>query len=203
MPEYVNTTKSTGLYEMYQSNTPWALEHDWVIGDDLDLWPDEIPGGRLIVKCGRADDEPDPMRWMAKGWEAFDAAVLAAVDVARNRGIELLIRPSAEGMLSDAISTASWARRMESTPIGLLIDPLGWLTETMLDDAEDHLRRIAEMMDGCGKIGGVLIQVPEGQGDLDAVMVRRTLGPMIDAAAIFAVDDADDFAFLDHLNHAD
>ncbi len=166
------------------THEPWGMLTELSVTDDPKDWPANIPGDRLVVRCAGINSEPSPMRWMPSGWQAFDYSVSRAVEAADRRGVELLIRPAHDGMLSDAVACASWARKMESSSVGLMLDPLGWLSPSMMGDAADHLARIAELMIECTKISGVLMQVSAGQEDLDAAMVEKALGTLIEGVGV-------------------
>jgi len=165
------------------------------IGDPVSSWPEEIIGGRLVAVCGwAAPGEPDPSRWGQAGWDRFERQVLEASEEAGRRGVELWILPSVHGMLSDAISTVSWARRTGNTGVRLLIDPVGWLTDSMMPDREDHLRRLTELMVGCPLVGGVLLragELPDGEA-----LVRAMRG-LTDAAGVLVALDEAEFGLLD------
>tara|TARA_R110002072_G_scaffold42064_16_gene118355 strand:+ start:46150 stop:46821 length:672 start_codon:yes stop_codon:yes gene_type:complete len=175
-----------------------------------------IPAGpdtlRLVIHCADPSPTDDPARllagWSPDGWAKFDES-LAELDAwANEHGAELLIRPSAAGMLSDAICTMSWASRSADLGCGLLLDPVGWLTGSMIKDAEDHLTRIAELCLGCDKASALLIrslrtdeagnpsQASLGSGSLDATMVVDRLRPLIDSIQTLVVLDPADLELL-------
>ncbi|MCA9303544.1 MAG: hypothetical protein KC996_05425 [Phycisphaerales bacterium] len=174
---------------------PWTGQGKLKIGDQLSAWPVEIVGGRLLLWCGWWEPgEPDPSRWGQAGWDRFEDDVRAASDEAERRGVELWILPSAHGMLSDAIGTASWARRTGSTGVRLLVDPVGWLTDSMMVNAEDHLKRISELMIGCPLVGGVLLRAG---GLVDPAGSVRAMRGLIDSAGVLVALDESEFALLD------
>ncbi|MGV6814001.1 MAG: hypothetical protein ACWA5W_03210, partial [Phycisphaerales bacterium] len=95
--------------------------------------------------------------WTQDGWGAFDHQFARLREQLKTHGSTLIIEPTSSGMLSDAISTCAWARRQigsdeQSTDRrgwSLMIDPVGWLVESMLIDASDHLRRFNELCVEC------------------------------------------------------
>lgn len=194
MSERVVLDSDRGVFVDISNARPWMQRSDLSIGDPPDKWPSEIVGGRMVVACGRAPEGPDPSRWGQSGWDRFESAVGAACEQADRRGVELWIRPSLHGMLSDAISTVSWARRTESTGVHLLVDPVGWLTESMMQDSEDHLRRISELVHGCPLLGGVLLRTGEMENPAESLRAMRGL---IDAADVLVALDGAEFGLLD------
>lgn len=121
---------------------------------------------RIVIRCAdsaRADASSEDdlrvlMNWSQSGWTRFDEQIAALDEIAKARGTELLIRPSASGMLSDAICTLSWARRSGDLSCGLMLDPMGWLVGSMMRDIEDHLTRIAQLCTECPKVRALLIR---------------------------------------------
>lgn len=183
-----------GLFVDAASNEPWMMRTDLAIGDPLSDWRGDLPCERILLRCGRASDGPDPSRWGQSGWDRFDQEVNEAAQEADERGIELWILPTIDGMLSDAISTASWARRTSSSSTRLLIDPVDWLTESMLKDSEDHLRRISELMVGCPILSGVLLRASELDDPTAAIRAMRAM--IEDSDVLCALDDKE-FTLLD------
>jgi len=194
MSERVVLDSDRGVFVDISNAQPWMQRSDLSIGDPTNQWPSEIVGGRMVVACGRASDGPDPTRWGQSGWDRFESAVGAACEQADRCGVELWIRPSLHGMLSDAIGTVSWARRTASTGVRLLVDPIGWLTESMMQDSEDHLRRISELMRGCPLLGGVLLRAGELESPAESLRAMRGL---IDAADVLLAFDEAEFGLLD------
>ena len=110
----------------------------------------------VVLRTGWLDgpDHPDDgvfhsgfRTWTATGWEAFNALLPPLEEEAVATGRSLWLRPHARHVLSDAQGTLSAVRSLgEASPVGLLLDPAGMLTASMLDAAEDHLNRIAEAL---------------------------------------------------------
>lgn len=167
---------------------------------------------RVVLRCGdpvHADATGnDAARllasWSQAGWTQFDEDLAALDQTMSDAGIELMIRPSSEGMLSDAICTMSWVRRSEHLRCSLLLDPIGWLVGSMMRDVDDHLRRIADLCQGCPKVGAVLIrsvrtdetgrlvETSIGDGEIDPKLIADRLGGVIRSTeAVVVVDWAD------------
>lgn len=171
---------------------------------------------RVVLRCGEPVDvdshEDEAARllasWSQAGWTKFDEDLVSLDEQMAEAGIEMMIRPSASGMLSDAICTMSWARRSGGLACSLLLDPVGWLTGSMLRDVDDHLRRFAELCDGCDKTGAVmlrsvkrdesggLIECSLSEGELDPELVIRRLGGLAESGIPVVVLDSRDLAFL-------
>ena len=189
------------------------------VGDPVSIvesMAQEIPAGtgplRLVIHCADPSSTDDPARllagWSPDGWANFDESLAELDTWASEHGAELLIRPNASGMLSDAICTMSWASRSADLGCGLLLDPVGWLTGTMINDAEDHLTRIAELCQRCDKASALLIrslmtdqagnpvQASLSEGSLDAKMVVDRLRPLIDSIDTLVVLDPADLELL-------
>jgi hypothetical protein len=201
------------------TDSVYAHVLDASVGTDPLVWLDglgvldDIDGpGRVVLRCGEPvranlsanDDDRLLASWSQSGWARFDEELNAAVELAAQRDIELMVRPGALGMLSDAICTCSWARRSESLGCSLLLDPIGWLVPSMLADAGDHLRRIADLCSSCPKVGGVMVRSVRLDGDgglvetaihegvIDPELIVSTLGDLVrDAPAVIGLDEAD------------
>ncbi len=183
---------------------------DASVGSDADDWLDACAGAkRVVVRCADpihadasvSDDERLLASWSQAGWAQFDEDLAMLDQQAIAAGIELMIRPSCEGMLSDAICTMAWARRAQGLGCTLLLDPVGWLTGSMMRDVDDHLRRFGELCQSCSKIGAVLVrsvrtdaagkleEVRVGEGELDPKLIMDRLGRVIrDADAVVVLD---------------
>ncbi len=164
----------------------------------------------------KTSDELDDIRsamllasWSQSGWEAFDEQFAMLDEKIQSRGARLMIEPSIDGMLSDAISTCAWARRHGGANPGshgwsMLIDPVGWLVDSMMRDADDHLRRFSELCIDCPSVelvrvrsvkraeDGSLVACSLRDGDLDSAMILDRLGGMIEkASGVVVLDEAD------------
>jgi len=75
---------------------------------------------------------------------------------------------------------------------------------SMLGDAGDHLRRIADLCVSCPKVGAVLVrsvrvgddgellETTLGEGDIDPELIVSTLGDLVgDAPVVVGLDRAD------------
>jgi len=159
------------------------------------------------------DDAESWLRsWSQSGWERFDASFRSACARAEPLGKQVVIRPSATGMLSDAVCTLNWCTRGGGTDAKLLLDPMGWVVPSMVRDLEDHLDRIIEL---CGQIithdraWGVLVRSacwnedrtslkPSAlrQGEVDTDLLSTKLGQLARQAPRVAIEHASDAAFL-------
>mgnify|MGYP005846455433 CR=1 FL=1 len=201
--------------------TPFAYEPGWTLAEWAEpgaFVSDALPAGceRLVVldrlpNHGGAPDGDAESRlrsWSQTGWERFDAMHAKARDRARERGVVLLVRPSSAGMLSDAVSTLNWVARGGGRDAMLMLDPMGWIVASMMRDLPDHLDRICalciEMVEH-GRVGCVLMRSYRGaamdrasltDGDADASVVIRHLGPLIERAPLVGVLEGADLGML-------
>ncbi|MBO6514342.1 MAG: hypothetical protein JJ974_10295 [Phycisphaerales bacterium] len=157
-----------------------------------DEWGDADPGLVVIAPCGsHAGVDPEPSadllaRWSSDSWEPFNEAMVRAGDLAAEHGTEFVVLPGAGGRLSDAVCTVSWSA--SHSDVGLLLDPVGWLTPSMMRDLEDHLIRFASV---CGEMpniwgvvmrsvrmddSGALVHAPVGEGLVSGELLERTIG---------------------------
>lgn len=136
---------------------------------------------RMILRSQRdnSDAEGSFASWSTAGWEAFEVAVSEITKTLKSRDqpCQLIIWPGAGSVLSDAISTLTFARK--DTGAGLLIDPVAWISETMLADSEDHLSRFAQALVLCESAVGVVVRPMPGV--LSADKARELLEPVIAA----------------------
>jgi len=201
------------------TDSVYAHVLDASVGTDPLVWLDGVGGldgtdgpGRVVLRCSEPvhanlsanDDDRLLASWSQSGWARFDEELETVVELTAQRGIELMLRPGALGMLSDAICTCSWARRSESLGCTLLLDPVGWLVPSMLADAGDHLRRIADLCGSCSKVGAVMVRSVRLDGDdglvetnidegaIDPELIVSTLGDLVrDAPAVIGLDKVD------------
>jgi len=153
------------------SQAPWGRAAAYSL---LSPTPDAIPASprqRLIVSSGFLPDEdepdhPDPRTWGQRGWEALEAAV--AYHLAGN-GPRLLIRPAWQDVISDSPSCIRLLEKRGQWGgegrLALLLDPAAMLAPSMIPNAEDHVRRILELVAGREGVDGVVaanVEVREG-----------------------------------------
>jgi hypothetical protein len=171
---------------------------------------------RFILRCGEPTltvaSEPDASRllasWSQTGWSEFDDRVCKIVELFKKMGVEIMIRPSAMGMLSDAICTCSWARRSEDVSCSLLLDPIGWLVPSMMRDVDDHLSRIAQFCEECPKVSAILLRSVKlsksgsleessiKDGDIDPSVLIERFSRFIQSGVDVIVLDESDLEYL-------
>lgn len=172
---------------------------------------------RVIVhdRLGHRGDNPDQdaqswlQSWSQSGWEQFDRLHEHARTVAQSLGAELLLCPNSAGMLSDAVCTLNWVARGGGQQARLMLDPMGWVVESMSRDLPDHLDRIAalcvEMIEH-DRVACVLVRssagegmdpVSLGAGDVDPGMLVERLGPLLTRAPEIAVLEETDLGLLE------
>jgi hypothetical protein len=210
---------SSVIGEIHEIDTGnlYASVVDCAVGSDTASWYNACKGSpRVVLRCA------DPVRadaavsaadrllssWSQSGWARFDEELADLDKLVSDQNMELMIRPNAKGMLSDAICTSSWARRSEGLDCSLMLDPLGWLVPSMMRDVDDHLTRIAELCQSCPKIGAVLIrsvradgsdgleETSLGGGDIDPELIVNRLGGLVKSARAVIVQDRADMAML-------
>lgn len=181
----------TGTSILNESGKSIALVADTDIMSIAEHWSDDFADSTLIVPCGpHAGIDPEPSadllaQWSQDSWEPFNAQVLAANQLAKDSNTKLVILPGVGGRLSDAICTVSWANTHKKN--GLLIDPAGWLTPSMMTDLNDHLIRFVSMCLEIPNIWGVvirsiqedeaghLVHAPLGEGLISEELLDRTI----------------------------
>lgn len=157
-----------------------------------EAWPSTVTDSVLIARCGsHAGVDPEPSadllaRWSSDSWEPFNEAVVKASGLANEHGTEMIVLPGAGGRLSDAVCTVSWS--VSHAEVGILLDPVGWLTPSMMRDLNDHLIRFSSV---CREIpyvwgvvfrsikmdeSGALVNAPLGEGLIDIDLLERTIG---------------------------
>ena len=202
---------SNSLFALQLNTTVEAMASDPV--GNLGLCKES---SRAIIRCGdiaKNDGDDDAgarllSSWSQTGWTKFDEELVMLDQAAQDAGVELMIRPSSTGMLSDAICTCSWARRSEDLACSLLLDPIGWLVDSMLRDVDDHLQRISDLCLSCPKIGAVLVRSTKrdesgrlvecslSEGILDPGMIGDRLGELIKCTEALIVLDEKDLDLL-------
>lgn len=166
---------------------------------------------RLVLRddAGHRGTNPDEdaqswlTSWSQSGWDRFDSAYRHAKSRAESLGIELLVQPSSQGMLSDAVSTLNWCARGAGQDACLLLDPVGWVVPSMMRDLDDHLERINELcieMIEQGRVGVVLLRsvdrAPLLHEEGTAAMIVSGLSGLIKRADTIAVLDERDLAVI-------
>ena len=158
-----------------------------VLENDVLSFTDQPSDHTQIIPCGKhtqIDPEPSAQllsQWSQDSWEPFNTVI----DRIMSTNTNLVVLPGAGGRLSDAICTLSWATAHPKVP--LLIDPIRWLTPSMLDDLQDHLIRFTSLCSELPNIWGVVLRslettqdnqlshVPLGQGLINDHLLDQTL----------------------------
>jgi hypothetical protein len=138
-----------------------------------------LPAGATLVAwsggLGDALFEADPRTWGPAGWRALEAGLAALEPVLRARGQRLWLRPHARHVLSDPPACRRLASAWPEGPVGVLAEPMGMLTRSMLGLASEHLERsfgaLAELAERTGLVL-TNVEAPPGesagaQGDLE------------------------------------
>ncbi len=156
------TTSSSTITDHAAAPIAQALSTDPITLAEQSLNPlDQYANQTIIIPCGHhapTDPEPSAERlknWSQDSWEPFNTAIQTLITQAQTTNTQLVILPGAGGRLSDAICTLSWATTHPDIP--LLINPIGWLTPSMMPDLTDHLIRSASLCQELPNIWGVLI----------------------------------------------
>ncbi len=143
------------IVDEHDGATPFAA----VLGDDvLRLSPVGIAAGaviapRLIAWSGSLADDPserDPRTWGPAGLAALREALARLREPLTRAGARLLLRPHARHILCDPQRCVTMLNEWEISgdPFALALDPAAMIEESMLDHAEDHIRRAAEALAG-------------------------------------------------------
>lgn len=186
-------TTQTAL-ELREIDALWATVHPETLEDlharSTTASELESAAPRLILRSGAEIDDAAAAfaSWSGAGWAAFEDAVRALVEP----NPSILIWPGAGSVLSDAVSTLSFARRHDQ--IGLVIDPVAWITDAMAADAPDHLARFASALALCATVRAVVIR-PCEPGGMPAAQVGAILRPLAERAGS-AIGTAEDLAPL-------
>lgn len=137
----------------------------------------ELP---VVLRAGLGPgtaSEPDALQWLPASRAKFNEAISA---LASKPG-QFWLWPSANGVLSDVPSTASFFRAKESSPFRLFLDPASLLTPDMLPKAEDHLARILQGL--AGQATAILLANVEPSGGIEGVqlapLTRGALSPRL------------------------
>lgn len=146
-------------------------------GQSLDQYANQT----LIIPCGQHTPiDPDPSKelltqWSQDSWEPFNAAIESLWKQAKALSTQLVILPGAGGRLSDAICTLSWATAHPDIP--LLIDPIRWLTPSMMPDLTDHLIRSTDLCKELPNIWGVVVSSTpiDPDGHITPELINRTI----------------------------
>lgn len=118
--------------------------------------PPGAPGGRIVrwsgwmggddARPGEGYFPPDFRTWSTPGRKRFDDFCDAMAPALEARSLTLLFRPHARHVLSDPQACISFLNARRGQPFGLIFDPAGFITSSMLPRAEDHLTRAFEAL---------------------------------------------------------
>lgn len=140
----------------------------------------------VAVRSGRfeatGNDEADAVdaarrTWSEAGRSAFEAARAALGDQAARLGVDLWVHPRAGDVLGDVPGLRSLA----AGRVGVLLEPAGLLTGSMIDDAWDHFERMVDEVELSGVVRAVVVtnlsgaggdRVPIGEGLIDPGAMR-------------------------------
>lgn len=95
--------------------------------------------------------------WGPKGMVALEQRLDALVPECVSLGLQLVLRPHARHVISDAQRAARLMLQRSGSPLRLLLDPASMLTAGMLPAAEDHLTRMFEVLGPMPAVAGVLL----------------------------------------------
>ncbi|MCC5822962.1 MAG: hypothetical protein LAT64_07040 [Phycisphaerales bacterium] len=162
--------------ELHDAEDLWAVVHpvpleDWTKASRL-----ATDAPRLVVRSGRpvSDAASSFASWSGDAWKQFDTEVEHLIEAAP---CPVLLWPGPGSVLSDAVSTLSFARRQSA--VGLLVDPAAWITASMHADAADHLDRFARALTGCETVRAVAVR-PIPEAGLDTEAVAEAITPLLD-----------------------
>lgn len=171
--------------ELRCENRLWAVVETTLLEETGPMGPLDAP--RRVVRSGNpvTDAESAFASWSGAAWKRFDEAAQRLLD---SGGPTPVVWPGSGSVLSDAVSTLSFARRQPA--IGLLLDPVAWISDSMAKDAQDHLARFAGALTLCDTVEGVVVR-PCVPADLDAAAVAQALRPLLDrvGTVVATLDD--------------
>jgi len=164
--------------------------------------PHEPPAPTLACFSGWLPEDHRPERgvfspslatWTGEGAARLQPLMDWLADELDVRRLRLALWPHARHVLSDA---ASLVRFLDGVPgIGFILEPAALLTTDMLSDAEDHLERLADLLDHPAAIGAVVtnietVRTPDGRreartcplhrGQLEPRIIMRTIVERLD-----------------------
>ncbi|MEN0019994.1 MAG: hypothetical protein AAF747_03815 [Planctomycetota bacterium] len=127
--------------------------------------------GPVLVRSGTLGEPGDPVAemrtWGPEGWEALTSAVKQALSA----GVELLVQPNAFDVLSDAQRCLGLINDIDGARV--LLDPASMLTASMLNHADDHIRRAFESL--AAHPGTVAVRLADVEPDASDTDGRRLL----------------------------
>lgn len=108
----------------------------------------EAPGRAILTWSGTLSDdrfEAHPMTWLRPGREAFARFCDEVAPQLERIDKTLCFQPHSRHVLSDAPSCVTFDRERDG-PFGFALSPAEMLEPVMMDDVEDHLRRMFESL---------------------------------------------------------
>lgn len=122
-----------------------------------------VRSGAIEPDSGDEFDRMDAARrtWSGQGRARFDDAWRALGEEARARGVALWLHPVA----GDVFGDVPGLRALPGLGIeGIVFEPVRLLTDPMLADAEDHLARLVEAVEGSGLVRTTLVTDRDASG---------------------------------------
>lgn len=134
--------------------------------------PSGISAPVAVVRSGwiepDSDDETDfadaaRRTWSGEGRERFDLAWSGVQEQAEMRGVRLWLCPHAGDVIGDVPALRALASGAAPSGSGVLLEPAGLLTESMIPDAADHFGRLLEPLEASGLVRIVLVTNTDGE----------------------------------------
>lgn len=120
-----------------------------------------VPRGPMAVVMWsgwlEGDGQSAVATWGPVGRQAFEAWCTSLKPVLTRTGGRIWIRSRADHVVSDTPSCADFLTRLAGGGLGLLLDPVGMLTPSMLPRAEEHLERTLSALSNRPGIAGVVL----------------------------------------------
>ncbi len=127
------------------------------------------------------DDQTGVRTWGPAGWETLAAWCDRLSPELAAAGVEMWLRPHACHVLSDAQRCLTFVRSRGPGPIGLLLDPLSMLTESMMPDAPDHLVRIFDALAAAAGVRGLWLPPVREDGAVRGSVSAALVGSLVRA----------------------
>lgn len=158
----------------------------------------DLPSQRIVSWSGSLSEEglfaSHPPNWLRAGREAFNAFCREIAPQLTRHKRTLCFQPHSRHVLSDAPSCLNLLREHDGGPFEIALSPATMLEPAMVNDIEDHLRR---MFEGLGSRCAILMledvavheadgeswceAVPLGDGVLPGPLVRSLIESTVPA----------------------